>query len=97
MSNPSPISALRVAYKYLTRIAYEEGYKNPDGLGWENGEVEGIQFSGQGSLMPPVRDGKGDRITDPPVVGTDGVTPLLSKNIPPGSPKDKRAYGYKLR
>ena len=60
MPNNFPISSLRVAYKYLTKLAYEEGYKNPDGKGWENGKVEGIQFSGQGSLVPPVRDGKGD-------------------------------------
>ena len=39
--------------------AYLEGHKNPDGWGWENGEVDGNVFSGEGSGTPPLRDGLG--------------------------------------
>jgi hypothetical protein len=46
------------------RAAYAEGAKDESGWGWDPGHVDfegDIEFTGEGSLMPPVRDGEGQR------------------------------------
>lgn len=52
-------AAQRVVAGYLA--AYDEGHKNPDGWGWENGEVGENEFHGEGSGTPPLRDGMGQK------------------------------------
>jgi hypothetical protein len=79
----------RVARRYAERLAYEEGTRTPDGLGWENGTVEDNEFHGEGSLLPPSRSGKGDEVAGYPRVPTNGLTRMLSKNKAPKTAKER--------
>lgn len=76
-------TARRVAYRYGLRVAYEEGKKDLDGLGWTNGTVEENEFHGEGSLFPPRRDGQGGSLENYSPVPTNGLTTMLSKNKAP--------------
>ena len=76
-------TARRVARNYVAKVAYEEGFKSPDGLGWENGTVEDNEFHGEGSLFPPGRDGQGGSLENYAKVPTNGLTTMLSKNKAP--------------
>ena len=79
----------RVARRYAERLAYEEGTRTPDGLGWESGTVEDNEFHGEGSLLPPSRSGKGDEVAGYPRVPTNGLTRMLSKNKAPKTAKER--------
>lgn len=76
-------TARRVARLYGKRVAYEEGLKDLDGLGWTNGTVEKNEFHGEGSLFPPGRDGQGGNVQNYEPVPTNGLTKMLSKNKAP--------------
>lgn len=76
-------TARRVARLYGERVAYEEGLKDLDGLGWTNGTVEDNEFHGEGSLFPPGRDGQGGNLQPYAPVPTNGLTKMLSKNKAP--------------
>lgn len=76
-------TARRVARLYTERMAYEEGSKDLDGLGWTPGTVEGNEFHGEGSLFPPGRDGQGGNLEDYDPVPTNGLSKMLSKNKAP--------------
>jgi hypothetical protein len=75
--------ARRVARLYVKRVAYEEGLKDLDGLGWTNGTVGDNEFHGEGSLFPPGRDGQGGTLENYAPVPTNGLTTMLSKNKAP--------------
>lgn len=76
-------TARRVAQNYAKKVAYEEGLKDLDGLGWTNGTVEKNEFHGEGSLFPPGRDGQGGALQNYAPVPTNGLTKMLSKNKAP--------------
>lgn len=76
-------TARRVARLYVKRVAYEEGLKDLDGLGWTNGTVGDNEFHGEGSLFPPGRDGQGGNLENYGPVPTNGLTKMLSKNKAP--------------
>jgi hypothetical protein len=69
----------RVARRY----AYLNGSKTLDGLGWEEGAVEENEFTGEGSIFPPGRDGQGGELEAYGKVPTSGLTKMLSKNKAP--------------
>lgn len=75
--------SLRVAARYLLKQAYEAGHIEPVGWGWVPGEVEENTFRGEGSVFPPLRDGKGHTLQSLAPVETSGLTPMLSKNKAP--------------
>lgn len=76
-------TARRVARLYGERVAYEEGLKDLDGLGWTNGTVGKNEFHGEGSQRPPGRDGQGGNLQNYGPVPTNGLTTMLSKNKAP--------------
>jgi hypothetical protein len=76
-------TARRVARNYAEKVAYEEGLKDLDGLGWTNGTVEKNEFHGEGSVFPPGRDGQGGALQNYAPVPTNGLTTMLSKNKAP--------------
>jgi hypothetical protein len=76
-------TARRVARLYGERVAYEEGLKDLDGLGWVNGTVEDNEFHGEGSLFPPGRDGQGGKLQSYAPVPTNSLTKMLSRNKAP--------------
>lgn len=86
-------TARRVARLYAERVAYEEGLKDLDGLGWTNGTVEDNEFHGEGSLFPPGRDGQGGKLQNYAPVPTNGLTKMLSKNKAPKTATPKVAGG----
>lgn len=75
--------SLRVVARYLLKRAYEAGHIEPVGWGFVPGEVEENSFTGEGSIFPPHRDGRGDALENLGEIPTDGLTPMLSQNRAP--------------
>jgi hypothetical protein len=76
-------SARRVLARYLAKKAdggYEEGQPDLSGWGWTPGAVQENVFHGMGSMMPPVRDGKGLAEVKPKIPKGTGVDAMLSRS-----------------
>jgi hypothetical protein len=76
-------SARRVVARYLAKKAdggYVEGQPDLSGWGWTPGAVQKNVFHGMGSMMPPVRDGKGLTEVKPEIPKGTGVDAMLSRS-----------------
>lgn len=76
-------SARRVVARYLAKKAdggYEEGHPDESGWGWVPGHPMRNVFHGDGSLMPPVRDGKGQTPIPYEFPEGTGVDAMLSRS-----------------
>lgn len=76
-------SVHRVVARYIEKKAdggYEEGQPDESGWGWTPGTVEENVFHGMGSMMPPVRDGKGLTEVTPKIPKGTGVDAMLSRS-----------------
>jgi len=83
--------SLRIVARYLLKRAYEAGHIEPVGWGFVPGEVEENSFTGEGSIFPPHRDGRGDALENLGEIPTDGLTPMLSQNRAPKTSSKKNA------
>lgn len=76
-------SVHRVVARFIAKKAdggYEEGQPDESGWGWTPGTVEENVFHGMGSMMPPVRDGKGLTEVTPKIPKGTGVDAMLSRS-----------------
>lgn len=76
-------SVHRVVARYIEKKAdggYEEGQPDESGWGWIPGHPMENVFHGMGSLMPPVRDGKGQTPVKYEFPEGTGVDAMLSRS-----------------